>query len=103
MENNTEVLIAVAVLTLTALAAWILYRWQQRKRVHRVEEWVKDYLYIRYGELPNALRIDCSEDLLWPVLVAFDTPRTGIQHNMRFTCRERLSTCALLSEKDDKR
>jgi hypothetical protein len=100
MGNSAQVLIGVAALGLAAVAAVVVYRWRQKKRVRQVEDWVKDYLCIRYGELPNRLSIDCSDDTLWPVLVAFDTPRTGTRHNLRFTCGGTPSTFALLSEKE---
>ena len=103
MENSAEVLIGMAALGLSAAAAFVVYRWWQKKRIRRVEKWVKDYLCARYGELPNPLSINCSNDLLWPVLVAFDTPRTGIRHTMQFTCGGRHSTYALLSEKEEQR
>src|SRR5436305_14379989 len=101
METGVAVIIGMAALGLTAAAAFVVYRWRQRKRVHRVKGWVKDYLCARYGELPNLLSINCSDDPLWPVLVAFDTPRTGIRHGMHFTCGSRHSTFALLSERDE--
>ena len=103
MENSAEVLIGMAALGLAAAAAFAVYRWRQRNRVRRVEKWVKDYLCARFGELPNPLSINCSNDLLWPVLVAFDTPRTGIRYSMQFTCGGRHSTYALLSEKEEDR
>jgi hypothetical protein len=40
---------------------------------------------------------------LWPVLVAFDTPGTGIRHSLQFTCTGTISTFALLSEKEEER
>ena len=101
MEKSTEVLFGMAAVGLTAVAAFVAYRRQQTKRVHRVEDWVKDYLRVHYGELPNPLSIDCSDDPLWPVLVAFDTPRTGIRHSLRFTCGGTPPTFALLSEKEE--
>jgi hypothetical protein len=103
MEKSAEVLIGMAALGLTAAAAFVVYRWRQRKRLRWVEKWVKDYLCVRYGELPNPLSINCSDDPLWPVLVAFDTPRTGSRHSMQFTCGGRHSTCELLSEKEEER
>jgi hypothetical protein len=98
MENSAEVLIGMVALGLSAAAAFVVYRGWQKKRIRRVEKWVKDYLCLRYGELPKSLSINCSDDLLWPVLVAFDTPRTGIRHSMQFTRGGRHSTCQLLSE-----
>lgn len=100
MESSAVMLMEIAGLGLSAMAAFVVYRWWQKKRTRRIETWVKDYLCIRYGELPNPLSINCSDDPLWPVLVAFDTPRTGTRHSMQFTCGGRHSTYALLSEKE---
>jgi hypothetical protein len=102
MERSTAVLIGMATLGLVALAAFAVYRRRQRHRVRRVEGWVKDYLCARYGELPNRLSINCSDDPLWPVLVAFDAPRTGIRHSLQFTCGATHSTFALLAGKVEK-
>ena len=101
MEKSTELWIGIATLALVALAALAVYRRRQRHRVRRVEGWVKDYLSARYGELPNRLSINCSDDPLWPVLVAFNAPRTGIRHRLRFTCGAAHSTFALLAEKEE--
>ncbi len=98
MERSAEILIGMAALGLAAIAACAIYRWRQRKRVRRIKRWVKDYLSVRYGALPNSLSINCSDDLLWPVFVAFDAPRTGIRHSLQFTCARAHSSFALLSE-----
>jgi hypothetical protein len=103
MENSAELLIWVAALGLTAAAVFVVYRWRQHERIRRVENWVKDYLRVRYGELPHPLSINCSDDPLWPVLVAFDTPRTGSRHSLQFTCGGADSTFALLAEKEEQR
>jgi hypothetical protein len=86
MDRSIEVLIGMSAVVIAGLVAYAIYRWQQRKRVHRVERWVKEYLSARYGELPAALHIDCSDDRLWPVLVDFISPRTGVRHHLQFTC-----------------
>jgi hypothetical protein len=103
METSAQALVGMAGLALAALAAFALYRWRQRQRVRRVETWVKDYLVARYGVLPNDLNINCSDDTLWPVLVAFDGPRAGSRHSLQFACPGRPSTFSLLSEKEDRR
>ena len=103
MEKSTAVLIGMATLSFVALTAFAVYRQRRRNRVGRVERWVKDYLCARYGEVPDRLSINCSDDLLWPVLVAFDAPRTGIRHNLQFTCGATHSTFALLAEREEKR
>lgn len=102
MDGNAGVLIGVIALVFTALAAFTAYRWRQRRRVLRVKEWVKSFLLTRYGEEPGHLDINCSDDPLWPVLVGFDLPRTGVRHNLRFSCHGSFSL-SLLSEKEDAR
>ena len=64
---------------------------------------MKDYVCVRYGELPHPLSINCSDDPLWPVFVAFDAPRTGSRHSLQFTCGGADSTFALLAEKEEQR
>lgn len=103
MQNNVEVLIGMAALGLTALVSFAIYRLWQKKRVRRVEGWVKDYLFARYGELPIPLSINCSDDPLWPVLVAFDAPRSRIRHDLQLTFAGVHSTLTLLSEKEENR
>jgi hypothetical protein len=103
MDKNAEVLIGAAVLVLAALAAFASYRWRQRERVRRVEEWVKEFVVARCGDLPNHLNINCSDDRLWPVLVAYDEPRSGIRRSLQFGCGGAHSTFSLLSEKEEKR
>ena len=51
MQNSAEVLIGMAALGLSATAALVVYRWRQKKRIRRVEKWVKEYLSARYGAL----------------------------------------------------
>lgn len=99
MGGNAGVLIAVTALVFIALAALAAYRWRQRRRVLRVQEWVKGYLLTRYGEQPSRLDINCSDDPLWPVLVSFDLPRTGVHHRLRFACQGP-SSLSLLAEKE---
>jgi len=101
MDTSAELLIGMAALGFTALAVLVVYRWRQRIRARRVEQWVKDYLRDRYGEVPESLSINCSDDPLWPVQVAFDTPRTGLRRSMQFTCGGVHSTFALLSERHE--
>ena len=101
MEKSTAMLIRLATLGLLTLIGFAVYRRRQRQRVCRVEGWVKDYLCARYGELPNQLSINCSDDPLWPVLVAFNAPRTGIRHRLQFTCGATRSTFALLADVDE--
>jgi hypothetical protein len=103
MDRSVEVLIGIAAAVIAGSLAYVLYRWLQRRRVNRVEGWVKEYLSDRYGELPAPLRINCSDDRLWPVLVDFTSPRTGVRHRLQFTCGGTHSTFAFLSEKEEPR
>ena len=100
MERSTQLVIGVAVFLLAALTAFALYRWRQRDRARRVEAWVGAYLSDRFGRLPDALSVNCSDDRWWPVLVAFDHPGTGIRHRLQFTCYGPPATFAILAEKD---
>jgi hypothetical protein len=99
MEKSTEVLIGMVMFGLTALAVFAAQRWRQRRRVRRVEGWIKEYLSVRYGELPGHLNINGSDDPLWPVVVAFDSPATGIRQSFQFACVGPQSTLSLLSHK----
>jgi hypothetical protein len=103
MNSSAVAVIAMAAGAVAALGVFALYRWQQRKRVRRVGGWVRDYLSARYGELPNPLTINCSDDRLWPVLVGFDDPQTGARHRLQFACPGPHATFALLSEQVDQR
>jgi hypothetical protein len=85
------------------LAALALYKWRRSQRTRLVGESVKGFLTNRYGDLPKHLTIDCSDDALWPVLVAFDNPQTGARQRLQFDVRERDSTVSLRSEKEEPR
>ena len=86
---------------MAALAAFAVYRWRQQRRVRRVEGRVKGYLSERYGEVPKRLSIHRTDDTLWPVLVGFDNPRTGVRHSLQLACGGPNSTLSALSEKDN--
>lgn len=103
MDKTTEVLIEMAALMLTALVAFAVYKWWQRRHVHRVEGWVKEYLVVRYGEVPPQLHINCSDDRLWPVFVEFSHPRTRTRRSLQFACPGSHSTFSLLAEKEEPR
>jgi len=103
MEMSTSALMGMAALATAGLALWACYQWGQRRRVRRVERWVGDYLVARYAGLPDRLHIHCSDDPLWPVLVDFADPHTGIRHDLQFSCTGPQSTLWLLSEKEEKR
>ena len=101
MENQTVVLIGIGVLIATSLVAFVIYRWRQEARVSQIKVWVNDYLRVRYGGLPTHVRIICSHDSFWPVLVGLDSPGTGIRHSLQFACQGQQSAWTLLSEKDE--
>ncbi len=103
MDRSVTVLIGIAAGVVAGIVIFALYRWQQRRRVRRVEKWVKGWLSTRYGELPSPLHIDCSDDRLWPVLVDFDTPGTGIRHRLQFACPGPGSALSLISDIEEKR
>jgi hypothetical protein len=100
MARNTEALIGMAVLALTALAAFAVYRWRMRQRVRQVRLGVEGWLSDRYGELPKDLSIDCSDDSLWPVLVGFDDPGTGTRHRLRFAYNGQPPSVALVADSE---
>lgn len=99
--SNVGALVLMATMGLTAAAYFVVYRWQKNQRARQVEQWVREFLSARYGELPKLLHIHCSDDLLWPVLVHFATPHTGMQRRLQFSVGAAKSTFALLSEKEE--
>jgi hypothetical protein len=102
VEISAAVWVGIAVFAVAAVG-FAIYRQRLRMRARRVEGWVRGYLSDRYGRLPDQLSINCSDDRLWPVLVAFDDPRSGGRHRLQFACPGPHSTFALLSEKVDQR
>src|SRR5437879_3622257 len=100
--ESVQGLIGAAVLVPALLAAFAVYRWRQRERGRQVDGRVKDFLSSRYGELPSDLNVNSSDDPLWPVLVSFHNPRTGIRHRLQFACPGPASTLFFLSEKEDR-
>jgi hypothetical protein len=88
---------------LTAILAFGAYRWLQRRRVSRVNDWVTAFLLNRYGDVPKNLHIHCTNDQLWPVLVSFNGPPSGSHHRMQFRCSGAQSTFRLESENVDQR
>jgi hypothetical protein len=99
--QSTEVLIGMAGLLVAVLTFTALYRWWQRNRVRQVENWVKEFLLARYGVAPGHLSINCSDDPLWPVLVACDGPRPGTRHRLQFSCPGPSPNWFLLSETEE--
>ena len=102
MDRNVGVLVGVAVAAILALVAFAAYRRLQRGRTDRVRRWVSGYLSERFSRPLDRLSINCSDDVLWPVLVTFGDPRTGTRHTLQFACGWRDSTFALSSEKEER-
>lgn len=88
---------------LLALGAFAVYRGMQRRHVLQVDQWIKEYLWIHYGERPEHLNINCSEDRRCPVLVSFDRPQFGTRHRIQFMCPGSQKTLALLSQTEERR
>jgi len=103
MHNSVEVLIGMAALAIIAMAAFVAFASWQKHRHQQIVKWVQSFLSVRYGALPGALHINCSNDRLWPVLVTFETPHTGIRHSMQFSCGGTESSYAIVSERDEPR
>jgi len=99
MANRAEILMIVTGFFL-ALAAFAVYRWRQERRVDRITTWVTEYVLAHYGQVPAPLQINCTDDHLWPVLVAFDCPRSGTRRRLQFSCAGAPSTYALVSVKE---
>jgi hypothetical protein len=94
-------LVGMAAAALLAVVVVAVYRRGWHRRALRVGTSARAYLFNQYGQLPKNLTINCSDDTLWPVLVAFDRPKTGVRHRLQFGVRERDTSLALLSEKAD--
>jgi hypothetical protein len=101
VDKQVEVLVGVAAAALVALLVVVAYRRGRRRRALRVEAAVGKYLSGRYGALPKNLTVNCSDDALWPVLVAFDHPQTGARHRLEFGVREQDASVSLISERTD--
>jgi hypothetical protein len=103
MQARREVLALMATVAAIVLAAFVVYRSQQRKRVSAVKVWIENYLVARDHAKPLHLTVDCSNDELWPVLVAYDDKQTGIRHRMQFRCQGLPSAFSLTSEIEEVR
>ncbi len=101
MDKSIETLAGMAAAALLAVVAVAVYRQGRHRRARRVEASARAYLFDRYGQLPKNLTINCSDDTLWPVLVAFDHPKSGVRQRLQFGVRERDTSLALLSETAD--
>jgi hypothetical protein len=101
VDKQVEVLVGIAVAALVAVLALVAYRRGRRRRALRVEASARKYLSHQYGALPQNLTVHCSDDTLWPVLVAFDHPTTGVRHRLQFGVCERDASLSLRSETAD--
>ena len=97
--NSNALLICIA--TFSAVAALVVYRWQQRSRVRGVKTWINAFLSARYGSLPGDVSINCSDDRFWLVLEDFVLPGSKNRHRLQFTCPGPQSTYALVSETEE--
>jgi hypothetical protein len=100
MEKHLPLFFMVAAVAAVALAAFAFYRWRQMGRVRGVNEWIGAYLRDRFGSPLDRMSVNCSDDRLWPVLVGFDDPRTGLRHRLRFSCPGSAATLSLHSEEE---
>lgn len=101
MDGSGQLLIGVVVVAMVVSVLFVVYRWRQRERVRQVTAWVREFLSNRYGQRPDALRVNCSDDGNWPVLASFNDPQNGSRHTAQFACGGHQSTYALISEKHD--
>jgi hypothetical protein len=99
--NSTVSWIGAAVAV--AIVAFAVYRSGERRRVQRIESWIKDYVAQRYGDALADLHINCTDDRRWPVLVSFDRAATQTRHRLQFLCSGGNSEFALLSEETERR
>ncbi len=96
MHTSAEVRSVMAGVGFLALAAFAAYGWGRRRRARRIGAWVRAFLSDRYGAVSAGLTVDCSDDALWPVLAAFNDPRTGARHRLWFACWGPSASYALL-------
>lgn len=101
MDKSAQLLFGFAVLAIVVSVLFVVYRWRQRQRVRQVTAWVREFLSNRYGQRPDALRVNCSDDGNWPVLVTFKDPHNGGRHTAQFACGGHQSTFALVSENQE--
>lgn len=96
MHSNLAILIAaVAVVT---VIAFVLYRLKNAERIRAVKERVRDHLRKHYGEVPDELIVNCSDDERWPILVSFVEPRSHVVKRLQFKCSRSIATFRVHAE-----
>lgn len=88
---------------LIAGIAFAIHRRHEAQRILQVEAWIREFLVGRYGGLPDDLRINCTDDRLWPVLVSFNRKEQSTRHRLQFYCAGPQSSLALHSESEEQR
>jgi hypothetical protein len=97
VENYWQILL-LASLFGAGLIAFVAHHRRQSQRVHDAESAVNTFLLARYAKLPTDIRINCSHDWHWPVLVFFAHPVTGIRHRLQFSFATSPSSLLLIEE-----
>ena len=85
MEIQIWQILIVVGLFGAGLVAYFVHHRRQLQRVHGAETAVNAFLLARYAKLPMGIRINCSHDWNWPVLVFFVHPVTGIMQRLQFS------------------
>ena len=98
MENYVWLILVLTSLFSAGVIAYVVHSRQQQQRVHDAEVGVNAFLLERYNTLPTGLRINCSHDLNWPVLVFFSHPVTGLVQRLTFSFVQTPASLLLISE-----
>jgi hypothetical protein len=102
MTDMTQMLALAGGVAIVGLIVLAIFRAQQRERVRRINAWVRDYLFLNHkSDFLRDLRINCSSDSLWPVIVRFIDSRTGVHHCLQFACSGSTSTFCLKSASEE--
>lgn len=96
--DNYGWLILGAGLLCAGLTWYVVQYGRQRQRVNDAEAGVNAFLRERYTTLPAGIRIHCSHDLSWPVLVFFVHPVTGLVHRLQFSFAQTSASLLLISD-----
>jgi hypothetical protein len=98
MENYLWQALALAFLFSAGLIVYVVHHRRQALRVHDAEAAVNGFLLTRYASLPAGIRINCSNDWNWPVLVYFLHPVTGVLQRLQFSFAAAPASLLLISE-----